>query len=93
MKRTILWLAVAAIGLMAIWAISCGASSPCQDLLYKLCECETDKTTKDSCYKDADNAKFSADQDTECGKYSSTCTCDTYKSADAATKCPANFGG
>ena len=93
MHKLLLVLGVFAITGFAIWTISCGATSPCQDLLYKLCDCETDKQTKDACVADADKATFSAAQDTECSKYKDTCNCNTYKGDTAATNCPANFGG
>ena len=97
MHKLLFVLAVGAIAALAIWTVSCGATSPCQDLLYKICDCEyaasKDAKAKDSCYTDADKASFSAAQDTECSKYKDTCNCNTYKGDTAATSCPANFGG
>ena len=97
MKKALLVCAAIAIVAVAISFISCGATSPCQDIAYKICDCEyavnKDAAAKDKCYADVDKASFSADQDTECSKYKDSCNCDTYKSAAADQKCPASFGG
>lgn len=88
MTKVLMVCAAIALALIAMSFVSCGASSPCQDLMYKVCDCESDKQAKDSCYADADKATFSAEQDTECSKYKDTCTCDKVKDpAKAETAC------
>ena len=84
MKKVLFTCAAIALALVAISFVSCGVSSPCQDLLYKICDCESDKKTKDSCYAEVDKSTFSAEADTECSKYKDTCTCDTYKDPEKA---------
>lgn len=97
MMKVLLICTAIALALVAVSFVSCGASSPCQDIMYKICDCEhqanKDSAARDKCYTEVDKASFSAEEDSECSKYKDTCTCDTYKSAEADTKCPANFGG
>jgi hypothetical protein len=94
MTKTLIVCAAIAGAIAACTLISCGASSPCQDLLYQICDCETDKKTKDACYAEVDKQSFSADQDTECSKYKDSCTCDTYKDPEkAAQACGGALGG
>jgi hypothetical protein len=84
--------AVAAVILAgAIWAAGCGGTSACQDLYYKLCECEEKPADVESCKKGVDQATFTADEDAACSEKKTSCTCEVLKNPEQAkTNCPEN---
>lgn len=91
MKKFVLCVAGAIVAAFAIWVAGCGTPSACQDLFYKLCECEGSSTDKENCKKAVDELKFSADEDQACSEKNTTCACENFKSAETASNaCPAN---
>ena len=94
MKKLLFLIALALLAVAAVCAASCGATSPCQDLAYKICDCEYPAgKDRNNCYADADKTTFTAAQDTECSKYKDTCNCDNYKGADADKNCGTGGSG
>ncbi|MBI5527712.1 MAG: hypothetical protein HY897_15385 [Deltaproteobacteria bacterium] len=91
MTRMLVVVVAVIISVSAVWAAGCGATSACQDLYYKLCECEADKKSKDDCMAAVDKATFTADEDAACSEKKTSCTCDVLKNPEQAkTSCPEN---